>query len=153
MDRRDIIIGSDHAGYALKEGVRSSLQAAGWKVTDVGAWSEEPVDYPDFGVMVSEKVLSGEFPRGILICGSGIGMTIVANRFPGVRAVLSLDEEAAWMSRLHNDANVLVLAGRRTTIEEAKKILKIWLETTFTGGRHQARLDKIRILEDKICRR
>lgn len=152
MDKGKIIIGCDHAGYALKEGVAAHLHAAGWLVTDLGAWSKEPVDYPDIGAALAQRVASGEFPRGILICGSGVGMTIVANRFPGVRAVLALDEETARMSRLHNDANILVLAGRRTDLGEAENIIRIWLDEAFLGGRHQLRLDKITALEAKLYR-
>ena len=152
MDRDKIIIGSDHAGYTLKEGVKLHLQALSCQVTDVGVWNEEPADYPDIGAMVSQRVSSGEFLRGILICGSGAGMTIVANRFRGVRAVLGFDEEAARMSRLHNDSNILVLAARRTGLAEALKIVQIWLETAFIGGRHELRLEKIRNLEAKIFR-
>jgi RpiB/LacA/LacB family sugar-phosphate isomerase len=128
MDR--IIIGSDHAGFQLKEA--------------------EPSDYPDFGVIVAEKVSSGEFERGILVCGSGVGMTIVANKFPGIRAILCLDEETARLSRLHNNTNILVLAGRRTDKVMAETIIGIWLKTAFEGGRHQRRLDKISGMETKL---
>jgi ribose 5-phosphate isomerase B len=145
-----IIIGSDHAGFALKEAVKPYLTGRDITVTDVGTCSADPVDYPDFGSPVAEKVASGEFAKGILICGSGVGMAIVANKYPGIRAVLSLDEETARTSRLHNDTNILVLAGRRTDIDTAKMIIRTWLDTEFEGGRHQRRLDKIMKTEAKL---
>jgi len=138
-----IIIGSDHAGFPLKETVKTYVAELGYAVTDAGTNGTANVDYPDFGAAVARKVSAGEFDRGILVCGSGVGMSIVANKFPGVRAALCLDEETARMSRLHNDANILVLAGRRTDEDAAKSIARIWLNTEFEGGRHQRRLDKI----------
>jgi ribose 5-phosphate isomerase B len=139
----EIIIGSDHAGFPVKETVKRYVAELGYTVTDAGTDSPANVDYPDVGAIVAQRVSTGEFDRGILICGSGVGMSIVANRFPGVRAALCLDEETARMSRLHNDANILVLAGRRTDEEAAKSITRLWLNTEFEGGRHQRRLDKI----------
>ena len=115
-----IIIGSDHAGFPLKEIVKQYVAEMGYAVTDAGTDSAASVDYPDFGAIVAQRVSAGEFDRGILVCGSGVGMSIVANKFPGVRAALCLDEETARMSRLHNDANILVLAGRRTEEESGK---------------------------------
>ncbi|MGZ3578626.1 MAG: ribose 5-phosphate isomerase B [Syntrophales bacterium] len=138
-----IIIGSDHAGFPLKEVVKQYLAEMGYSVTDAGTDSPANADYPDFGAIVAQRVSAGEFDRGILVCGSGVGMSIVANKFPGVRAALCLDEETARMGRLHNDANILVLAGRRTEEEAAKAIVRLWLNTEFEGGRHQRRLDKI----------
>ncbi|MBN2178566.1 MAG: ribose 5-phosphate isomerase B [Deltaproteobacteria bacterium] len=138
-----IAIGSDHAGFTLKEGVKKFLGQRDIEIADMGTHSEESVDYPDFGMEVARLVSSGEITRGILICGSGVGMSIVANRFPGVRAALCLDRETAIMSRKHNDSNILVLAGRRSDIETAEAIVSAWLETEFEGGRHQRRLDKI----------
>ncbi|MGZ3607096.1 MAG: ribose 5-phosphate isomerase B [Syntrophales bacterium] len=138
-----IIIGSDHAGFPLKEVVKQYLAEMGYAVTDAGTDSPANVDYPDFAARVAQRVSAGEFDRGILVCGSGVGMSIVANKFPGVRAALCLDEETARMGRLHNDANILVLAGRRTEEEAAKAIVRLWLNTEFEGGRHQRRLDKI----------
>ena len=138
-----IIIGSDHAGFPLKEVVKQYLAEMGCAVTDAGTDSPANVDYPDFGAAVAQRISAGEFDRGILVCGAGVGMSIVANKFPGVRAALCLDEETARMSRLHNDANILVLAGRRTEEETAKSIVRLWLNTEFEGGRHQKRLDKI----------
>jgi ribose 5-phosphate isomerase B len=138
-----MIIGSDHAGFSLKEALRLHLEGRGFAVTDVGTGSEEAVDYPDFGKQVAGAVSRGLFPRGIMICGSGIGMSIVANRFPGVRGALCLDAETARLSRMHNDSNVLVLAGRKTESATAIEILHAWLDTPFEGGRHRKRLEKI----------
>jgi len=145
-----IIIGSDHAGFPLKETVKRYVAELGYAVTDAGTDSPTNVDYPDFGAIVAQRVSAGEFDRGILVCGSGVGMSIVANKFPGVRAALCLDEETARMSRLHNDANILVLAGRRTEEEAAKSIARLWLNTEFEGGRHQRRLDKIADLGKRL---
>ena len=146
----EIIIGSDHAGFPLKETVRRYVAELGYTITDAGTDSPANVDYPDFGAIVAQRVSTGEFDRGILVCGSGVGMSIVANRFPGVRAALCLDEETARMSRLHNDANILVLAGRRTDEEAARSIARLWLNTEFESGRHQRRLDKIGDLEKQL---
>ncbi len=143
MAKEQIIIGADHAGYPLKEAVKTLLTEMGFDVTDAGTDSDRPVDYPDFAARVAEAVSTGLFPRGVLICGSGVGMAIVANRFPGVRAALCLDEETAATSRMHNDSNILVLAGRKTAPETAQGIIRVWIETPFEGGRHQKRLDKI----------
>jgi ribose 5-phosphate isomerase B len=145
-----IIIGSDHAGFPLKEVVKQYLAEMGYAVTDAGTNSPAAVDYPDFGAIVAQRVSAGEFDRGILVCGSGVGMSIVANKFPGVRAALCLDIETARMSRLHNDANILVLAGRRTKEETAKSIVRLWLNTEFEGGRHQGRLDKIAAIGKRL---
>lgn len=145
-----IIIGSDHAGFPLKEVVKQYLAEMGYAVTDAGTDSPANVDYPDFGAIVAQRVSAGEFDRGILVCGSGVGMSIVANKFPGVRAALCLDEETARMSRLHNDANILVLAGRRTEEAAAKSIARLWLNTEFEGGRHQGRLDKIAAIGKRL---
>jgi len=145
-----IIIGSDHAGFLLKEVIKQYLADKGYAITDVGTGSTEPVDYPDFGAKVANRVSAGEFDRGILVCGSGAGMTIVANKFPHIRAALCLDEETARLSRLHNDTNILVLAGRRTDTELAKSITQMWLNTEFEGGRHQRRIDKIREIESRL---
>jgi RpiB/LacA/LacB family sugar-phosphate isomerase len=147
-----IIIGSDHAGFALKESLRQALSSGGFDLVDAGTHGGDSVDYPDFGMIAAERVSSGEFDRGILICGSGVGMAIVANKFPGIRAALCLDEETARLSRQHNDSNILVLAGRKTEAAAAGRIIKTWLETPFDGGRHQKRLDKIRELEQKLCK-
>ncbi|MBI4633070.1 MAG: ribose 5-phosphate isomerase B [Deltaproteobacteria bacterium] len=152
MAKEKIIIGSDHAGFDMKEDISRYLAAKGFVVADAGTCSALPVDYPDIGVVVARKVSAGEFDRGILVCGSGVGMAIVANRFPGVRAVVALDEETTRMSRMHNDSNILALAGRRTDGKTAEKIVSVWLETPFEGGRHQARIDKITELERELGR-
>lgn len=146
-----IAIGSDHAGYELKETVKGYLLS--WQnveLVDVGTHSGDSVDYPDYGADVAKKVSRGLVDRGILVCGSGIGMSIVANRFPGVRAALCTDPETARLSRQHNDSNILVLAGRKTAKTEAKAIITVWMETDFEGGRHQRRLDKIEKLRQGV---
>lgn len=150
MSSEKIIIGADHAGFALKEAIKPVLAKMGIEVTDAGTDCERSVDYPDFAACVAKAVATGAFARGILICGSGVGMSIVANRFPGVRAALCLDEETARLSRQHNDANILVLAGRKTDPARAEGIVRVWLTTPFEGGRHQARLDKIRETEEQL---
>ncbi len=137
-----IIVGSDHAAFALKEAVKAYLVQRGIGVRDAGTHATTSVDYPDFGVQVARAVSRGEYHRGILICGTGIGMSIVANRFPHVRAALCNDLFAALMSRRHNDANILVMGGRVIGEGLALEIVRAWLETPFEGGRHQGRLDK-----------
>jgi len=137
-----IVIGSDHAGYALKELVKDYLTALNLEVEDYGAFSEESVDYADFGIAVAGKVSSGDFKRGILVCGTGLGMSMVANRFKYVRAALCNDIFSAMMSRQHNDSNLLVLGGRVIGVELAKEIVQVWLKTAFEGGRHKSRIDK-----------
>jgi len=144
-----IALGSDHAGFELKEDLRAFLAERQVEVQDLGAFGEAPVDYPDVAIKVAEKVSRGEVERGLLICGTGIGMSIVANRFAGVRAALCHDPYTARISREHNDANLLALGGRLIGKGLAKEILKVWLETEFQGGRHQKRLDKITGLEEK----
>ena len=147
-----ISLGSDHAGFELKEDLRAYLAEQKVEVIDLGVYNEEPVDYPDIGASGAQKVSRGEVDRGILICGSGIGMSIVANRFPGVRAALCHDLYTARISREHNDANLLILGGRMIGKGLAREILRVWLEAEFQGGRHQRRLEKIRALEEKIPR-
>jgi len=148
-NRKDpVIIGCDHAAFPLKETVRVFLAGAGLEVEDAGTHSEDSVDYPDYGAKVAAGVSSGKFTRGILLCGSGIGMSMVANRFPGVRAALCNDLFSAVMCRKHNDANVLVLGGRVLGETLAIEIVKAWLETDFEGGRHQSRLDMFDKLEN-----
>jgi ribose 5-phosphate isomerase B len=137
----------DHGGFELKEELKAFLKSTGVEPIDMGSFTEESVDYPDFGVLVAEKVSRGELERGILICGTGIGMSIVANKFPGVRAALANDLYSARCSREHNDANVLVIGGRVIGREMALEIVKVWLSTPFAGGRHQRRIDKITALE------
>jgi len=137
----------DHGGFELKEELKAFLKSSGVEPIDMGTFNEDSVDYPDFGVLVAEKVSRGELERGILICGTGIGMAIVANKFPGVRAALANDLYSARCSREHNDANVLVIGGRIIGREVAMEIVKVWLNTPFGGGRHQRRIDKITALE------
>ncbi len=144
-----IALGSDHAGFELKEDLRAFLAERQVEVLDLGAFGEAPVDYPDVAVKVAEKVSRGEVERGLLICGTGIGMSIVANRFAGIRAALCHDPYTARMSREHNNANLLALGGRLIAKGLGREILKVWLETEFQGGRHQKRLDKITGLEEK----
>ena len=137
----------DHGGFELKEELKAFLKSTGVEPIDMGSFNEESVDYPDFGVLVAEKVSRGEMERGILICGTGIGMSIVANKFPGVRAALANDLYSARCSREHNDANILVIGGRIIGRGMALEIVKVWLSTPFAGGRHQRRIDKIKALE------
>jgi len=142
-----LVIGSDHAGFALKEQVKTYLQGEGNDVTDVGTTGEESVDYPDYARQVGEAVASGLADFGILVCGSGLGMAIAANKVPGVRAVQLMDTEMAKMARMHNDANVVTLPGRYIGPEKAQAILDTFLQTPFEGGRHQIRVDKISAIE------
>jgi RpiB/LacA/LacB family sugar-phosphate isomerase len=148
-----LAIGSDHAGYELKEQLKKYLAGRGFRVDDMGPYSPEPVDYPDFGSQVAALVCSGKAGRGILICGSGIGMSITANRFPGVRAALCLNPELARLSREHNDSNILVLAARFTEPAVAEEITRVWLDTAFSGDeRHARRLAKIDSLKLDPCK-
>lgn len=144
-----IIIGSDHGGLILKTALNSYLTRRGIKVADAGTISDASVDYPDFGQKVAEAVVAGEAELGILICGTGIGMSIAANKIPGIRAALVTDVFMARMAREHNNANVLVLGGRVLDEQKACDLVGAWLDATFEGGRHQARLDKITALEKK----
>ena len=144
-----IAIGCDHGGYNLKEAIKKHLTKAGHVVRDFGCHGVESVDYPDYGEKASRSVARGECERGILICKSGIGMSIVGNKIAGARAALCHDEEMAESSRRHNDANVLVFSGNRTTAEKAFRIVDVWLNSPFEGGRHQRRVDKIKELEKK----
>jgi len=147
-----IPIASDHAGFRLKGEIIRCLQEAGYSPLDLGTDSEESVDYPDFGRLVAERISRGDNLRGILICGSGIGISIVANKFRGVRAAPCCSVEAAKLSRQHNDSNILVLGERLTGKELALEILNTWLVTSFNGGRHERRLKKISEIEDENFR-
>jgi ribose 5-phosphate isomerase B len=140
-----IIIGSDHAGFPMKAKVKAFLQDRGIGVEDAGTYSEESVDYTDFGKKVAHNVSDGTFERGILICGTGLGMSMVANRFRGVRAALVNDLFSTIMSRRHNDSNILVLGGRLIGDTLALQLVETWLETPFDEGRHQRRLEKMDI--------
>lgn len=143
MADRPIPIASDHAGFALKEHLKKVLDKLGVPYQDLGTTSAESVDYPDFAKKVAEAVSSGQSDRGLLVCGSGQGMAMTANRYPGVRAAVAIDEEMAQLSREHNDANILTLGGRLTEPDQAERIVKVWLETPFSGGRHATRVAKI----------
>jgi ribose 5-phosphate isomerase B len=138
-----IIIGSDHAGFAMKEYIKSELARMNYTSEDIGVFNEERSNYPLYSAKVARRVSSGEFDRGIVICGTGIGASITANRFRKVRAALCLTEEMGRLSRSHNDANILVLGGRITPFALASKILTAWLSTPFEGGRHQERVEMI----------
>ena len=145
-----IVIGSDHAGLEMKNEVISVLATLGCEYADYGTTSAQSVDYPDFGEKVADAVSTGKADKGILICGTGIGMSIVANKFPNVRAALCNDLFSARMSRLHNDANILVLGGRIIGKDLAKEIVQTWMTTPFEGGRHSNRLEKIRLIEGRM---
>ena len=140
----DIILGSDHAGFDLKEECKAFLERSGqYKVLDVGVYNRQSSDYPKIAHMVAQAVSKGEYSRGILICGTGIGMSMVANRYKGVRAALCHNLYAARMSRLHNDANILVMGGRVIGVGIALEIAELFLEMEFEGGRHKSRVDQI----------
>jgi ribose 5-phosphate isomerase B len=146
-----LAIGSDHGGWELKKEIIKFIKnTTTIELLDFGTASKDSVDYPDFGRKVSEAVYTGIVDRGILICGTGIGMSIVANRYPKVRAALCHDHFTARMSRLHNDANVLVMGERVVGQGVALDMVKTWLETEFEGGRHQKRLDKIYAIEQMV---
>jgi ribose 5-phosphate isomerase B len=144
-----IAIGSDHAGFHLKETVKARLLELGFEVTDVGTDSDASVDYPDYAAAVARLVVSGASERGILICGTGIGMAMAANKVRGIRAAPVGDLASARLGREHNDANVLTLGARITPPDLALAIVQLFLDTPFAGGRHQRRLDKIRALESE----
>jgi len=138
-----IPIASDHAGYELKQHLSRALRELGYEVEDLGTNSPASTDYPDYAHPLAEKVETGEVKRGVLLCGTGLGMSYAANRHPGVRAAVAWAPEIAALARQHNDANVLVLPARFVSEEDGVQILKTWLETPFEGGRHQKRVDKI----------
>jgi ribose 5-phosphate isomerase B len=138
-----IPIGADHAGFALKERLKSELARLGYETLDVGAYSAASVDYPDFAHEVASRVEHGDAARGVLLCGTGLGMAYAANRHPGVRAAVAWAPEIAKLAREHNDANVLVLPARFVSEDEGIEILRTWLDTEFEGGRHARRVAKI----------
>ena len=144
------IIASDHGGLELKEAIKSSLADRNIEVRDLGTMNSDSVDYPDFAESLAVALTRGEAEKGILICGTGIGMSIAANKFPGIRAALITDEFTARMSKEHNNANVIVMGGRVLKPEQARAMVDAWLEADFEGGRHQNRLDKITQIEKKI---
>jgi ribose 5-phosphate isomerase B len=145
-----IVIASDHGGLELKEEIKGMLLDRGMSCEDLGTGNGDSVDYPDFGQKVARRISEGTASRGILVCGTGIGMSIVANKFPGVRAALATDVFMATMAKEHNNANILVLGGRVIDTCTAREMVTAWLETEFAGGRHQARLDKIAQLESEL---
>jgi len=146
IKKTPVIIGCDHAAVSLKKEIKAWLEKNRIQVEDVGTHGDGSVNYPDFAIKVAEKVSTGEFEHGILLCGTGIGMSMVANKFANVRAALCTDLFSGMMSRKHNDANILVLGARVTGPGLALEIVKAWFETDFEGGRHQMRLDKFNSL-------
>ncbi len=147
-----IIIGSDHGGFHLKEKLKVYLEKKGLKVKDVGPYSAEPCDYPEFAYAAAKDVSIGKFKRGVLICKSGIGNSIVANKLPRVRAALCYNVKAAVMSRQHNDSNMLVLGSIFVNEKLARKIVNAWLVEPFAGGRHKRRIAQIRKIEIEIAK-
>jgi ribose 5-phosphate isomerase B len=144
-----ISVGADHAGFALKEHIRDVLTKAGHEVSDLGTHSTESTDYPDYAAAVGRAVANGTAARGILVCGSGAGMSIAANKINGIRAALGTNPEEVAFTRHHNDANVLTLGARFTEAALADELVRIFLETGFDGGRHERRVNKISLLERK----
>ena len=144
-----IALGADHAGISLKAEIRKLLDERGIAYTDFGTETSDSVDYPDFADRVAQAVASGDFDRGLLFCGSGIGMAIAANKVPGIRAAPVVDETSARLSREHNDANVLALGERLTPPDVARRLVNTFLDTPFGGGRHQRRVDKISALDQR----
>ena len=141
-----IALASDHAGFSEKEKLRLVLEDLGLEVADLGTVSESSVDYPDYARKVAEQVASGRADQGVLVCGSGTGMAITANKVPGVRAAVAWSEETARLARQHNDANVLAIGARTTPPEEIPKIVRAWFSADFEGGRHADRVRKIEAL-------
>ncbi len=150
---KSIALGADHAGYSLKEAIKKLLAEMGFEIKDFGVFNDNPCDYPDKAYEVAVAVAEKKYDAGILFCGTGIGQDIVANKVPGIRAALCLNPFMAQMSRSHNDANILVLAGRILNVEEAKQIAGIWVKTPFSNEeRHVRRLKKIGEIEKKILK-
>ena len=145
----NIAIGADHAGFALKQEIAEALRAAGHTVADKGTGSAASTDYPDYAEAVARDVASGAVERGILVCATGVGMSIAANKVNGVRAALAVNPEEVQLTRQHNDANVLTLGAKYTDAASANRYVKLFLETPFEGGRHQRRVDKISQLEKR----
>jgi len=142
-----IALASDHAGYAEKERLKTVLAELGVEFNDLGTGSEESVDYPDYARKVAEQVADGRVEQGLLVCGSGTGMAITANKVPGVRAAVAWSEEIARLARQHNNANVLAIGARTTPPDDIPNIVRTWFSTAFEGGRHAARVDKISAVE------
>ncbi|MBT1071613.1 ribose 5-phosphate isomerase B [Pelotalea chapellei] len=147
-----LVIGSDHGGLNLKTALISYLGRRGIEVHDAGTNNDASVDYPTYGLKVAEEVISGESELGVLICGTGIGMSIAANKIPGIRAALVTDVFMARMAKEHNNANILVLGGRVLDEQKACDLVGAWLDATFEGGRHQGRLDLITEIEKNYCK-
>ena len=147
---KTIAVASDHAGFILKEALKLSLIKMGFKIRDFGAYSVERCDYPEFAAPLARAISGKKYSRGLLICKTGIGNSIVANRFPGVRASLCYNEEAAKLTREHNDSNVLVLGSGFVSLPKAKKILEVWLKAKFLGGRHKRRLEQVKKIEGEL---
>ena len=143
MTQETILIAADHAGVELKRKLEAELKKLGFGVRDLGTDSTASTDYPDYAHPLAKEVSEGKAKRGVLLCGTGLGMSYVANRYPHVRAAVTWSPEVAELAKSHNDANVLVLPARFLTDEDAKKILRVWLETPFQGGRHERRVVKI----------
>ncbi len=146
-----IAIGSDHGGFELKQALIPFLQGRDIEVADAGTYSADSVDYPDFGEAVALLVIHGEVDAGIVICGTGIGISISANKVPGIRAALVTTPQMAELAKQHNNANILALGGRILSPEIAMASVAAWLDSEYEGGRHQARLDKITAIEKKSC--
>ena len=147
---KKIAIASDHGGFELKETVIAQLLNDGWEIDDLGPNNEDSVDYPDYGIKLAEIIANKKVERGIVICGTGLGMSIVVNRFPGIRGTLCSDIYTAKMSREHNDSNILIMGGRIIGKGLASEIVDTWLNTAFEGGRHQRRLDKINEIDANL---
>ncbi|MBC8288370.1 MAG: ribose 5-phosphate isomerase B [Nitrospinae bacterium] len=147
---KKIAIASDHGGFDLKESIMAYLLNAGWDVDDLGPHSGDSVDYPDYGIKLAEAVAEKKVARGIVICGTGIGMSIVVNRYPGIRGTLCADLYTAKLCREHNDSNILIMGGRVIGKGLAAEIVNTWLNTPFEGGRHQRRLDKINQIDASL---
>ena len=144
-----IALGSDHAGFAAKEEIKTVIKALGHTVLDQGTQGESSVDYPDFAEKVARAVVSGEADKGVLLCGTGIGMSIAANKVEGIRAAVIGDEKTAALSRQHNDANIFCAGSRITPVVKIAESLKVWLQTPFEGGRHLNRVSKITAIEQR----
>jgi len=144
-----IAFGCDHAGYPVKEKITEFLKSKGHTVIDCGCFSEESCDYPDYAIAVARKVSKGVAERGILVCGTGIGMSIAANKIRGIRAAVCYSEETAVLSRKHNDANILCIGSRFFNISDILRWIDVWLETPFEGGRHERRIKKFLSMGEK----
>ena len=147
---KKIAIASDHGGFYLKKSVIAHLENDSWEIDDLGPSNEDSVDYPDYAVKLAESIISKNVERGIVICGTGVGMSIVVNRFPGIRGTLCSDVYTAKMCREHNDSNILIMGGRVIGEGLAFEIVDTWLSTAFEGGRHQRRLDKINEIDANL---